>query len=86
MTTAIRTRLVKIGNSQGIRIPKPLLQQSGISADVEIEVQNGCLLLRAVSHPRAHWGEAFAAMAQHGGDALLDDDLATDWETDEWEW
>ncbi|MFB2979325.1 AbrB/MazE/SpoVT family DNA-binding domain-containing protein [Microseira sp. BLCC-F43] len=38
MGTVIRTRLVKIGNSQGIRIPKPLLEQSGICEKLEIEV------------------------------------------------
>ncbi|MBE9069661.1 AbrB/MazE/SpoVT family DNA-binding domain-containing protein [Leptolyngbya cf. ectocarpi LEGE 11479] len=86
MGTAIKTSIVKIGNSQGIRIPKLLLEQSGILGDVEIEVQDGCLVVRAVSHPRADWGEAFAAMAEHGDDALLDNDLATDWEIDEWEW
>jgi len=37
MGTAIRTRIVRIGNSQGIRIPKPLLEQSGISEEVEEE-------------------------------------------------
>ncbi|WP_244913276.1 AbrB/MazE/SpoVT family DNA-binding domain-containing protein [Phormidesmis priestleyi] len=39
MSASIRTRIVKIGNSQGIRIPKTLLEQSGIDSEVEIEVQ-----------------------------------------------
>jgi len=36
----MRARIVKIGNSQGIRIPKPILEQSGITEDVDIEVEN----------------------------------------------
>ena len=46
MGAAIRTRIVKIGNSQGVRIPKVLLEQSGIHAEVEIEVQGDHLTIR----------------------------------------
>ncbi len=35
----MRARIVKIGNSQGVRIPKPLLDQTGIVDDVELEVR-----------------------------------------------
>ncbi len=86
MNTGIRTRIVKIGNSQGIRIPKPLLEQSGIGAEVEIEVQADRLIIRAVSQSRSGWEAAFAAMAEQGEDGLLDDLTATDWDEAEWEW
>lgn len=86
METTIRTRIIKIGNSQGIRIAKPLLEQSGISEDVDIEVQAGCLILRAASRPRAKWSEAFATMTAQGDDLLLDEMIATDWDVQEWEW
>ncbi|MBE7382459.1 MAG: AbrB/MazE/SpoVT family DNA-binding domain-containing protein [Leptolyngbya sp. SIO1E4] len=85
MGTAIRTRVVKIGNSQGIRIPKPLLEQSGISEEVEIEIQEGCLILRATG-VRAGWEAAFAAMAEHQDDRLLDDGGTSEWELQEWQW
>lgn len=64
MGAAIRTRIVKIGNSQGIRIPKPLLEQSGISTEVEIEVHSDRLILRPAPKLRVAWDEAFAAMAE----------------------
>ena len=86
MSTAIRTRVVKIGNSQGIRIPKPLLEQSGISEEVEIEVQDSCLIIRAASQTRAGWDEAFAVMAAQHDDVLLDDVTTTEWDRVEWEW
>jgi antitoxin MazE len=86
MGTAIRTRIVKIGNSQGIRIPKPLLEQSGISEEVEIEVRDGSLVVRGIAHPRAGWEEAFTAMAEHNDDVLLDDVAPSAWDNQEWEW
>lgn len=86
MGTAIRTRIVKIGNSQGIRIPKLLLEQSGIHAEVEIEVQGDHLTIRTASQARTGWDEAFATMAEQHDDVLLDEVNATDWDQTEWEW
>ncbi|GAC1484140.1 MAG: hypothetical protein NVS2B14_21870 [Chamaesiphon sp.] len=71
MAAAIRTRIVKIGNSQGICIPKPLLEQSSIYTEVEIEVQGDHLIVRAASQCRVGWDEAFAAMADRQDDVNL---------------
>ena len=86
MNTTIRTRIVKVGNSQGIRIPKPLLEQSGIYTEVEIEVHSDRLIIRAAPRSRVGWDEAFAAMAERKDDVLLDDAIATTWDRTEWEW
>lgn len=86
MSTALRTRIIKIGNSQGIRIPKILLEQSGLGAEVEIEVQDNCLILRTASQVRSGWEQAFAEMAEEQDDVLLDGATTTDWDRDEWEW
>jgi antitoxin MazE len=86
-TTIIRTRIVKIGNSQGIRIPKLLLEQSGIHTEVEIEVQGDHLTIRTASRLRTGWDEAFASMSkQHDDLVLLDEVNITDWDQVEWEW
>jgi antitoxin MazE len=84
----MKARLIRIGNSQGIRIPKPLLEQTRLRGEVEIEVQDDGLFIRAAGNPRAGWDEAFAAMARQGDDALLDgNELApTRWDEEEWEW
>ena len=84
----MKARLVRIGNSQGIRIPKPLLEQTGLQDEVEIKVEDQRLVIRAVNNLRAGWDEAFEAMARRGDDALLDgDDLVpTRWDEEEWEW
>lgn len=86
MSTSIRTRIIKIGNSQGIRIPKTLLEQSGIRTEVEIEVQGDRLTIRAVPQLRNDWDTAFAAMATQHDDILLDGVTTTDWDQVEWEW
>lgn len=86
MGATIRTRIVKVGNSQGIRIPKPLLEQSGIDTEVEIEVHSDRLIIRAVGRSRVGWDEAFATMAERKDDVLLDDANTTTWDSVEWEW
>jgi antitoxin MazE len=87
MSTVIKTRLVKIGNSQGIRIPKLVLDQLNLSADVELEVQDNHLIIRPSAHPRADWADQFRKMAEHGDDRLLDPDInTTEWEASEWQW
>ena len=84
---AIKTRIIRIGNSQGIRIPKPLLEQMGVGTEVEMEVQGEQLVIRRADRPRAGWDEQFKTMAEHGDDGLLDEELVpTQWDEDEWEW
>ena len=84
----MKTRIVAIGNSKGLRIPKPLLEQTGLSGEVEISVEDGALVIRPVKTPRAGWATAFREMARRGDDALLDDvsPSLSAWDEDEWEW
>ncbi len=86
MSKVIKTRIVKIGNSQGVRIPKLLLEQSGIQTDVEIEVEGDHLTIHNARRLRTGWEQAFAAMAKEQDDVLLDPINSTDWEQSEWEW
>jgi antitoxin MazE len=88
MSTFTKTRLIKIGNSQGVRIPKLLIDQIGLGSEVEIEAQSGQLVIRPAKSPREGWDRKFQDMATIGDDALLDSGLipATSWEAAEWEW
>jgi len=83
----MRSRVVRIGNSQGIRIPKPLLEQIGMLDDVELEVEDNRIIIRPVSHPRDGWEEAFKCMAREDDDVLVIDDecLKNEWD-EEWQW
>jgi antitoxin MazE len=87
MPNIIKTRLVKIGNSQGVRIPKLVLDQLHLSSDVELEVQDDRLIIRPGSRPRADWADQFRRMAERSDDQLLDAGLPlTEWEASEWQW
>lgn len=84
----MRARIIRIGNSQGIRIPKVLLEQSRLGIEVELEVDNDRLVISPLHGARDGWDEAFASMAEAGDDALLDEALASQsqWDVDEWQW
>ncbi len=91
MSTIVKTRIVSIGNSQGIRLPKLLLEQIGLSGPVEIEAQGDQLIVRPdrTQHTKARsgWAEAFAEMAERGDDELLDSPTPiSQWDDEEWQW
>jgi antitoxin MazE len=68
MLTTIR----RLGNSQGILIPKPLLQQVGLVDHAELRVEGDALVLRKPkAAPRAGWAEAARKLAAAGDDALV---------------
>jgi antitoxin MazE len=82
----MKTRIVRIGNSKGVRIPKVLLDQTGLDGEVEIRTDGGGIIIEAVRRPRAGWEEAFREMAERGDDKLLDPPIPTKWDQEEWEW
>lgn len=84
----MKTSLVRIGNSRGIRIPKTILEQCRLSETVELEVEKDCLVIRPARKPRSGWEDAFRLMAEQGDDALLDREslASTRWDRTEWEW
>ncbi len=90
MTTAIRTRIIQIGNSRGIRIPKPLLEQMRFveNEEVDLVIEKNQLIVRPVHKARQGWDLAFKEMAEHGDDGLLDWNtyIPTEWDEEEWEW
>ncbi len=87
MAAPIRTRLIKIGNSQGVRIPKLVLDQLALHDTIELVVEGNQLVIRPSTHPRASWPAQFQQMAAHGDDQLLDPDLTpTTWDESDWEW
>ena len=84
----MKTRIIRIGNSQGIRIPKLYLQQTGLGEEVELDVQDKEIIIRPIGRPRQGWAEAFRSMADQGDDQLLDKDLRnqSSWDETEWHW
>jgi len=84
----MKTEIIRIGNSRGVRLPKLLLDKAGLTGEVEIEASPGQLVIRSAKRPRQGWEERFAAMASAGDDALLEGDelMPTEWESQEWQW
>jgi antitoxin MazE len=84
----MKTSLVRIGNSRGIRLPKPVIEQCGFEDEVEMEVHNRELVIRSSSCARDGWHAAFARMGEGGDDELLDRvaESGPTWDEEEWEW
>ena len=84
----MKAKIIQIGNSQGIRIPKTVLDQCDLKNEVEIEVIEDGLVIRSHHQTRQGWAQAFKKMAQHNDDKLLDGDLlgVSSWDKAEWEW
>jgi antitoxin MazE len=83
-----RARLVKMGNSRGIRLPSLFLDEVDLDEEVEVEVQDGQVVIRLVPRPRRKWEEHSAEMAARGDDRLLDSKAfsLSSWDEEKWVW
>ena len=68
----MKTRLVRIGNSRGIRLPKPIIEEAGLTDDVEVQVRDGAITIAASAAPRSGWAEAAKQLRERDEDRLLD--------------
>lgn len=82
----MKTQIIKIGNSKGIRIPKPVLEQSSLNGEVELEVTDEGLLIRSSDKPRANWARAFREMSENDGDEMVIEDASDSFEKENWRW
>lgn len=83
----MKAELVRIGNSRGIRIPKPLIEHCGFGNAVEIRVERDRLIISPERHPRQSWGEAFRASGPAAADELmLEFDGSNEFDREEWRW
>jgi antitoxin MazE len=81
----MKTHLITIGNSRGIRIPKALLEEANLGDELELSVKNNQLIVSAAKTTREGWFAAFQDMAKNGDDVLLEFPT-NDWDNLEWEW
>lgn len=83
----MKVKLVSIGNSKGIRIPRSIIQSCGFGDEVEMGVGDGVVVLAPVGKLRHGWDEAFAAMAGAGDDTpLVAEPPRHEWDEREWRW
>lgn len=81
----MRSRIIQIGNSQGVRIPKPLLEQAGLEGEVELHAEDGRIVIASPRRARTGWAEAARRLREAGEDAV-DRGGGTRFDAQEWEW
>ena len=82
----MKARLVRIGNSRGVRLPKLLIEQAGLTEEVELEVRGNTVIIAAQKAPRAGWSDAARQLSARDGDRLLDAPTPTHFDEAEWRW
>jgi antitoxin MazE len=81
----MKAQIIRIGNSQGVRIPKTLIEDGKLSGEVELELHEEGILIRSLRKPRTNWDAAFKAVADVDDDQPVSEG-ATDFEKKEWQW
>jgi antitoxin MazE len=83
----MKARIVRIGNSRGIRLPKAILEQAHLTEEVQIDAEPNQIVIRSAHIPREEWGEAFRLMAERGDDAFAEEPASlTTFDEVEWKW
>ncbi len=82
----MKARLIRIGNSRGIRLPKPLIAEAGLGEEVDVRVRGGEIVIAPVRRPRQGWAEAAKLGHERGDDVLLDPETPTPFDEEEWKW
>lgn len=83
----MKANIIRIGNSQGVRIPKPILETCGLRGRVEMNVEDNVLVIAPVQEARDGWSDAFKRMAEQGDDEpLLNENDLSSWDESDWEW
>ena len=84
----MKTKIIRIGNSRGIRIPKSVLNQCDFEEDVMLEVRNKKIIVYSDKKPRKNWETEFKSKVKAVKDKTLDefDKVSSNWDREEWQW
>ncbi len=82
----MKTRLVRIGNSRGVRLPKAIIAQAGLTEEVQLDVRDGAVIIASTTSTRAGWADAARQMRERDEDLLIDPPVPTLFDEKEWEW
>jgi antitoxin MazE len=82
----MKTKLVSMGNSRGVRLPKPLILQAGLTEEVDLRIRDGAIIISRAISLRHGWTDAAKAMRRRGDDTLLDPITSTYFDDREWQW
>lgn len=82
----MKAKVIKIGNSKGVRLPKSIIEQVGLGDQIVLEASKGTIVIRPVIAIRANWAAMFEEMARKGDDKLLLPESQSNWDREEWQW
>ena len=82
----MNVKLVRIGNSRGVRIPKPLIEEACLTENVVLRVVDTGILIERVSAPRIGWKKAAQALAAESGSEPIGEPAALADQEEEWKW
>ena len=86
MSNVLKSHLVRIGNSRGVRIPKLWVEQLALDEAVEMRVEGERLVIRSAPRPRRAGRSSFCAMHECGDDRPMEGVPASTWDAEEWEY
>lgn len=81
----MKSRLVRIGNSRGARLPKAIIERVGLNEEIELRVEDHCVVINSVRPRRAGWAEAARRLAAESC-GIIDPVTPTQFDEDEWRW
>ncbi len=82
----MKTKLIRIGNSHGVRLPKAIIAQAGLTEEVELDIRDGAVVIARAVRPRSGWADAADKMRARNDDRLLDSPTPTRFDEKEWTW
>lgn len=82
----VASKIIRIGNSRGVRIPKPLLEQAGLDGPVRLRVVESGIIIERRTEVRDGWGDAAERLNECGDDGLLDPLQSTRFDESDWTW
>lgn len=81
----MKSRIVRIGNSRGVRLPKTLLEEAGLSDEVEIRAEGRSIVITPAAGAREGWAEAAGRLSKQQP-GLLDPPTPTRFDDEDWDW
>jgi len=84
----MKTSLIQIGNSKGIRIPNSLIEQYQLSGEIELIPSKSGLLITSSSRPRSNWKGIFknSTTGQKDSDSSAWRSVLNKFDSEEWSW
>ena len=81
----MRAKLIQIGNSQGVRLPKSVIDQCHLEGELSLDIEGSKLIISSTRQAREGWSEKFRAMGPE--EAIQDPmEFSNEFDQTEWEW